>query len=133
MMQVEESKELLLSPDTIERIYDIHVLMRQFEPAVQEIPKINLLLQNIANAQSTMALAAASMAKSIEKGEERYQKLEDRLQEVNDRASGKGQIPLLSHYATLISAVMVTILVVLYVHKQQLDASLTSVKVSTAP
>ena len=124
-------REVLLSPESIERIYDIHTLLKRLEPVVQEIPKISLLMQTVSTAQTTMAAAAVSMASTLERAEKRYEKLEQRLEDVTDKAMGKGQVPLLSHYMTLVSAVMVTVLVVLYAQRQQLDASLTSIKVNT--
>lgn len=123
-------EEILLSPETIERIYDMHELLREVQPLLQvEIPQMKMLLSTIASAQTTMASAAVSMADTNQKAEDRFSRMEDRLQSANDRASGKGQIPLMSHLIILGSSVFITILVVLYVHRQTVDATLTSIKV----
>lgn len=128
--KVTEKEELLMSPETIERIYDIHALLKNIHPVVMtELPQMKILLSTIANAQTAMATAANSMAATAEKAEQRYMRLEDRLQNANDKASGKGQIPIISHYLVLGGTVLITVLVVLYVHKQTIDASLTSIRV----
>lgn len=125
-------EELLLSPETIDRIYSIHELLQKIDPVIKtEIPQMKILLTSTASAVNAVAAAATSIAATAEKAELRYQKMEDRLQAVNDKAAGKGQIPILSHYLILGGTVLITVLVVLYVHKQTIDASLTSIKVQS--
>lgn len=123
-------EELLLSPETIDKVYDIHEWLSEIKPIVlTEIPQMHVLLSSITASQQTMAAAAASMASTNEKAEERYARLEDRLQSANDRASGRAQIPLVSHYLILGGTILCAILVVLYFTKQTIDASLTTLKV----
>lgn len=122
-------EELLMSPETIDRIRTMHEMFEEVYPSIQEIPRMNVLLSTIAAAQTSMSMAASSMAETNKKAEDRYARLEDKLQDANDRASGKFQIPIISHYLILGGTVLITVLVVLYVHNQSLDASLTSVKV----
>lgn len=127
---MKEKQELLLSPETIDRVYSIHEILQKIYPVVEtEIPQMKILLTSITSAQNAMAAAASSMAATAEKAELRYTRMEDKLQNANDRAAGKGQIPILSHYLILGGTVLITVLVVLYVHKQTIDASLTSIKV----
>lgn len=127
-------EELLLSPETIDRIYNMDEVLRTIEPLLKtEIPQMKILLSSTASAVQAVAAAATSIAATAEKAELRYQKMEDKLQHVNDKAAGKGQIPILSHYLILGGTVLITVLVVLYVHKQTIDASLTSIKVQSQP
>lgn len=123
-------EELLLSPESIERLYDMHQLLSDIHPIVRaEIPQMKILLSTISNALDTISNAAKSMAETNQKSEERFSRMEDRLQSANDRAAGRAQIPLTSHLLILGSTVFITILVVLYVHRQTVDATLTSIKV----
>lgn len=124
-------EELLLSPETIDRIYDMHEMLREAQPILNtEIPQMKILLSTISNALTTMSSAAASMADTNQKAEDRFSRMEDRLQSANDRASGKNQIPLISHYIALAGSLFITVLILLYVHNQSLDATLTSIKVN---
>lgn len=126
-----EKEEICFSIETIDRIHSMDVKLSELYPVLMaEIPKMQMLLSTITTAQNSMAMAAASMASTNEKAERRYEKMEERLQEANDKASGKGQIPIMSHYITLGGTVLIAILVILYVNKQTLDATLTSVKIS---
>lgn len=94
-----------------------------------ELSRMQVILERITAAQNTMSSAADRMAATHEHAEKRFSKLEDRLQVANDKASGKGQIPLVSHYLILGSMVGIAVLVVLYVNQQTIDATLTSISV----
>jgi hypothetical protein len=94
-----------------------------------ELPRMQVILERITTAQNTMSSAADRMAATHEHAEKRFSKLEDRLQIANDKASGKGQIPLVSHYLILGSMVGIAVLVVLYVNQQTIDATLTSISI----
>jgi len=123
-------EDLMLSPETIDRIYNMHEILQAIEPVITVgIPQMTTLLSSVVTAQSTIAVAAESMAATSRKAENRYEKLEGRLQSANDRAAGRGQIPLLSHYIVLVGTVLTALLIVLYVNKQTIEASLTSVKI----
>lgn len=111
-------------------LVNIHARIKEMHPIITtEVPRMQLLLERITTAQDNMSAAATRMAETNERAELRFSKLEDRLQSANDKASGKGQIPLISHYLILGSMVLIAILVVLYVNKQTIDATLTSIKV----
>lgn len=123
-------EEIAFSVETIERVYNMDEKLSALYPILMvEIPKMQMLLSTIANAQSSMALAAASMANTNEKAELRFEKMEGRLQAANDKAAGKGQIPIISHYLILGSSVLIAVLVILYVNRQTLNATLTSIKI----
>jgi len=97
---------------------------------MQEIPKMNVMIQTAVNAQHQMAAAADRMATTHEKAEIRFGILENRLQEANDRASGKNQMPIWSHYLVLGGTILITVLIILYVTQQTIDATLTSIKIN---
>lgn len=108
-----------LSTEILDKINDMHSI----------VGTSHHLLNSIAAAQSTMAAAANSMANTNSVAEQRYAKLEDRLQEANDRASGKSQIPIISHLLILGTTVLVTLVLVLYATNRTIDATFTSLKV----
>lgn len=123
-------EECCFSPETIDRIHSIDEKFEKLFPLLlSDIPQMKLLLSTVASAQTAMATAASSMAETNRKAELRYEKLEDRLQNANDRASGKGQIPIVSHYLILGGTVLISVLIVLWVNKQTLDATLSSIKI----
>lgn len=119
-----------VSSETINLIYAMDQRLDAMHPLLTtEIPQMKAVLNTVAEAQKTMAYAASSMAATNEKAEQRYARLEDRLQDCNERASGKGQIPIMSHYIVLGGTVLISVLIVLYVNRQTMDATLTSIKV----
>ncbi len=95
-----------------------------------EIPKMNVMMQTAVNAQHQMAAAADRMASTHEKAEVRFGILETRLQEANDKAAGKNQMPIWSHYLVLGGTILMTVLIILYVTQQTIDATLTSIKIN---
>lgn len=105
------------------KVEDMHPII------TMELPRMQVILERITTAQNTMSSAADRMATTHEHAEKRFSKLEDRLQIANDKASGKGQIPLVSHYLILGSMVGIAVLVVLYVNQQTIDATLTSISI----
>lgn len=107
------------STHLITKINDMHTL----------VDNSHRFLSNIVSAQNSMAESAHKMAVVNEHADIRYAKLEDRLQEAYDKASGKSQIPIISHLLILGTTVLVTLVLVLYVTQTTLDATLTSVKV----
>lgn len=119
--------------DREELLVSIHKKVNEMHPVLMvELPRMQVLIERIAIAQNNMSDAAIRMSITHEHAEKRFSKLEDRLQEANDKASGKGQIPLLSHYLVVGSMILVVVLVVLYVNKQTMDATLTSISVGNA-
>lgn len=122
--------------DTIERIADMHERLNGFELHIAHIPEVRAMLTSLSTAQVTMAQSAQSMAETFRKAEERAEKAEVRYAELASTAAGKDQIPLKSHYWTVIICMipvvvmaLVCVLGVLYLTRQELSASLTEIKV----
>lgn len=126
-----QNDEMCFSIETVDRVHAMDEKLSMLHPMLMaEIPKMQLLLSTMATSMNVMSAAALSMATTNDKAEARYERMDLRLQEVNDRASGKGMMPITSHYMTMFGTVLIAVLVILYVNKQTLDASLTSIKIS---
>lgn len=122
--------DIIVSAETVEIIYTIHELLKEMRPTIlSEVPKMVQLMSTVAAAQTAMSAAATTMAATHEKAEKRFEKLENKLQDCNNKVAGDGRMPITSHYMVLGGTVLITILTVLYVNKQSLDATLTSLKI----
>lgn len=120
----EDKEELYMSPETIGLIQDLHHTFKtEIEPFVKLIPGMNMLLTSIATAQQTMAAAATNMALTNDKAEKRYAR-------ISDRADGKGMMTITSHYLVVGGLVLIMVLLVLWVTRQNIDANLTSLRVT---
>lgn len=95
----------------------------------QRLSYFTITMERLMTAQDRMCLAVEQLSKISESAEERYRRMEDKLQEANDKAAGKAQIPLTSHFIILVSAVLIIFLGVLYVTKQTIKATVTSIEV----
>ncbi len=125
-----------LLADTIAHVAEMREWQKEHDSNLSEIPSIKILLQSAVAAQVSNADSQKRLATLLEKIEERQEHLEDRLQRANDVAAGKDQIPLRSHYWTVVVALLpaiimclATVLYVLWSTKQELTASLTQVEI----
>jgi hypothetical protein len=124
-----------LMEDTIEKVADVHDWMRDVRGNIHVIQEMKLMLSTVSTAQAVMAQSAESMADSLKKFELRYERMEDRYQALINRKQGDGQIPLRSHYLSLYTFMLPTVVMaigvvigVLYVTKYDISATLTSIK-----
>lgn len=124
-----------MSPETIERIREMDELLQRIEPVILEIPKMSTLMSTVTTAMQTMSASSASMALSNAQAEERFKRSEEReilrqreLKEANDRASGRHQIPMISHIITVVIIGFIAMAMTLYANQQMIDATLSSIK-----
>lgn len=130
-----------LNPEEVEehfaQVKQIHAWMDEFDEHILALPHMKELLVAVSEAQTAMAKSAESMANTFKVAEERYQAMEARHADFYAVIAGKDQIPLKSHYYTLLAAlvpVMVmafgVIFAVLYFTKYDLKASLSQIEVN---
>lgn len=122
---------------TIERVADMHERMKRLELLLDLLPEMKTMLTAISTAQTMMAHSANSMAETLRKAEDRYERMEARHEALAQIATGKEQIPLKSHYWTLVAALLPTVVMslgivlgVLYVTKYDISASLTTLQIN---
>lgn len=131
-------EELLLSPETIIRIVEMHELLQKIEPVILEIPKMTTLMASVATGIQTISASVASMSLVHGQAEERFKRMEQRdaekdiqLKEANDRAAGKNQVPMITHIITVVIVGLIAASTILYANQQMIEATLSSVKVKT--
>lgn len=131
--EVELLEETELASDVIGIIYRIDKKVNAMYPVVMtEVPKMQVIMKTVADAQTLIAASADRMATTNEKAESRYSRLEDRLEAAHEKAAGKGQMPIVSHYLILGGTILISVLIVLYVNQQTINATLTSIEVKQA-
>lgn len=130
--------------EVAEQLQSIDARMASIEDMLEFL---KTTVTTVSNAQSTMAASAESMARTFakfetraEKQDERYSQLverqDERYSQLIERLSGKEQIPLKSHYLTVIAAFLPTLVIgigaiiaALYMTKQELKASLDEIQI----
>lgn len=126
-----------LMADTIFRVAEMDKRLQDWESKIAILSEIKIMLGSISTAQSLMAQSAESMADTFKKSEERYERMESRHEALAALAVGKDQIPLKSHYSTLVAALLpmgvlalAAVVGILYVAKYDIRASLTTLELN---
>ena len=95
------------------------------------------VIDTVTAAQKSLAASIESLATTLKKAEGSYERMEVRYETLAQQATGKDQIPLRSHYSSLIVAFIPTVVMavgvviaVLYVTKYELRASLKNIEIS---
>ncbi len=122
---MDESKS---SPHSL--IKDIHQKVQEMHPIITlDLPRMQVLLERVSNAQTVMSDAATRMSLTHEHAERRFSKTEERMHEVYEKLGGKGQMPITSHYLVVGSLILVAVLVTLYFSQHTIKANLDSISI----
>lgn len=119
-----------------ELILEMYQIVKSWDDHLTSMPQLRDTVVAVSIAQTKIASAIDHMAEIYRKSEERSERQEHRYEELTKIALGQDQVPLRSHYWTLIAALVPTmvmglgaVLAVLYVTKADLKASVSEIQV----
>lgn len=119
-----------------ELILEMYKIVKAWDDHLNSMPQLRDTVLAVSIAQTKIASAIDHMAEIYRKSEERSERQEQRYEELTKVALGQDQVPLRSHYWTLVAALVPTmvmglgaVLAVLYVTKVDLKASISEIQV----